>query len=1021
MCSFDRSRRWRRGCWIGALVFAGWICRGGESGGNLVRQGGFDVPKPGQPAAWSVRNPAMVSYGTRAKAAADRYVILTSKKAGDNTLILQNNLPLKGGVGYMVSYDVKAKKGATYRVYIEWWKDAGGYGGSVNTVWRQGTGYWEHESFRLPFSKGMKPPYIVLQVQGPGQVAFDNVRVYKPVREPVRAGCVFSADFEAGPGAWELPGGARIVKGDAASGQAYLSISGRGPGHNPMAVHRGIPTSPGRRYRLSYRVRSGGGSDEVTGFQFYRVMTSWERLIKDGRDYGTVSQREGEAWQDCYGAWQRRILDFTAPVKPTAGMTISCQVKGPGTVQIDDMELRELPGGGLDAPLEIDIFSPPYRAVVFPGEETAGIRGRVRVSSPEVRFISVGLRGGATPAPQAVPAASGGRLAAIPFSFDTVTGVVVAEAFDGRHASLGTLAVRVLKASPPLPGASRVDIRADGIVLPLGTKPIFPVGLWHLPGTERELAQLAEAGFNVVRCPGKDPETLAMVRRCGMFGMVPVPNQLPADAAARAAWEKKALEVVAAVRSSPALLGYYLIDEPLWNGTPPGPLRAAYEFYREKDPYHPVWINMAPRGLVADLARYNRACDITGVDIYPVPEGGSHSEMKDKSLACVGAYTEKMRRSVGDRKPVWMTLQGFAWKHLSVRNDPAAIYPDGRQSRFMAYDAIVHGAAGIFYWGTHTIADPDFWSVLLDTARDLHAAEGFLVWKTVRESAPVTDNKALAWLYKRAPEAGAKVDRAGARHVVVVVNETRAEVVATLRFPFGGDAVRAFDGELWRANPRSVSLREGRCREHFDPYEVRIYSDGALPIPSRPLPTGLVAALDGSSSLQRTARIRRDSEAYTGKAFWIWLPKKSGTADSRCALRYRFTLPDKPRNAALIATADDEFILRINGRTADRDDAWGRACRRDVTTWLHAGENTITVTAADAGKPPCGFLADVRLTMADGTKRTIVSNGDWQAADWDGKALDAAGFERLAWGPAEVVAPYGAGAWRDRLIIVPPE
>jgi hypothetical protein len=49
-----------------------------------------------------------------------------------------------------------------------------------------------------------------------------------------------------------------------------------------------------------------------------------------------------------------------------------------------------------------------------------------------------------------------------------------------------------------------------------------------------------------------------------------------------------------------------------------------------------------------------------------------------------------------------MVLQGFAWE--SIQKEPDAkmmLYPTVEQARFMAYQAIVHGANGVLYWGLH--------------------------------------------------------------------------------------------------------------------------------------------------------------------------------------------------------------------------------------------------------------------------------------------------------------------------------
>ena len=145
---------------------------------------------------------------------------------------------------------------------------------------------------------------------------------------------------------------------------------------------------------------------------------------------------------------------------------------------------------------------------------------------------------------------------------------------------------------------------------------------------------------------------------------------------------------------------------------------------KEIDPAHPVWMNHAPRNQIAQLAAFNEGADAVGCDIYPVPAyGGGHSDLADRSLASTGAFTLRMQEAAPG-KPVWMVLQGFGWADLQknpteeVREEKRR--PTFRESRFMAYDAIVRGARGILYWGTAYIEkDSEFWGDLLKLVREL--------------------------------------------------------------------------------------------------------------------------------------------------------------------------------------------------------------------------------------------------------------------------------------------------------------
>lgn len=173
-----------------------------------------------------------------------------------------------------------------------------------------------------------------------------------------------------------------------------------------------------------------------------------------------------------------------------------------------------------------------------------------------------------------------------------------------------------------------------------------------------------------------------------------------------------------------------------------GGIRAIHEVDRE----HVVWMNHAPRNSLSDLALYNTLADMAGCDIYPAPANRAvgHSDLVDMGLTSVGAYTERMRLAAPG-KACAMVLQGFGWGDLKqgeVTDHERAVgigrRPSRPETRFMAYDAILHGANAILYWGTAYMKPmeddgspvtgrPRLWRDLLQVAREIRALEPALV------------------------------------------------------------------------------------------------------------------------------------------------------------------------------------------------------------------------------------------------------------------------------------------------------
>ena len=77
-----------------------------------------------------------------------------------------------------------------------------------------------------------------------------------------------------------------------------------------------------------------------------------------------------------------------------------------------------------------------------------------------------------------------------------------------------------------------------------------------------------------------------------------------------------------------------------------------YELLKKADPNHPVWMNHAPRNQVNQLAAFNRAADIVGCDIYPVPAFKTgHSDRRQGEPVPAVPRVDNARTRVGLDRP----------------------------------------------------------------------------------------------------------------------------------------------------------------------------------------------------------------------------------------------------------------------------------------------------------------------------------------------------------------------------------
>jgi hypothetical protein len=166
--------------------------------------------------------------------------------------------------------------------------------------------------------------------------------------------------------------------------------------------------------------------------------------------------------------------------------------------------------------------------------------------------------------------------------------------------------------------------------------------------------------------------------------------------------------IVNTFKGHPGLGAWKGVDEPALGHVPAAGCVQVYEHLKLLDPHHPVVIIEAPRGpgptphspteplTVAAIRPYAAACDVHGIDIYPLPPGAhAGGPPVNTDISVVGDMTAIVARAT-QRKAIWTTLQ-IAWS--GVFPPHPVVFPMLQQARFMAYDAIVSGARGLFFFG----------------------------------------------------------------------------------------------------------------------------------------------------------------------------------------------------------------------------------------------------------------------------------------------------------------------------------
>jgi alpha-L-rhamnosidase len=136
------------------------------------------------------------------------------------------------------------------------------------------------------------------------------------------------------------------------------------------------------------------------------------------------------------------------------------------------------------------------------------------------------------------------------------------------------------------------------------------------------------------------------------------------------------------------------------------------------------------------------------------------------------------------------------------------------------------------------------------------------------------------------------------------------------------------------------------------------------------------------------------------KANWIWQsgqPKGNAKAGT-VRFSKKITL-GKAKSALIRLTADNTFVLRVNGKLAHRTtdvEGWKNIQKVDIGSFITEGENSIDVEATNATVGAAGLIAAIEVIGTDGAKQEFVTDSSWLAEGQPSELLGKNG-----------VAPWG--------------
>jgi len=369
----------------------------------------------------------------------------------------------------------------------------------------------------------------------------------------------------------------------------------------------------------------------------------------------------------------------------------------------------------------------------------------------------------------------------------------------------------------------------DGMLTIKGERK-FIIGSYHLPKTATPFKTLASNGYNYVRV--SNALEMDIAGENGLYTWIytnSITNEKEDEDT------KRINTLVNQLKDHPALLFWEIEDEPAftWNSAEPrvlpGQMQETYDFIKQIDPEHLIITNHGPVNLISTLQKYNSSTDLVACDVYPVvPQGivpsyalypdGLQGDLLNPYISQVGEYVDKMKKVVNESKPVFMVLQGFSWEMLKPekeRDTSMILYPTYEESRFMAYNAIVHGANGIIYWGINYTPQPSaFMDNLNKVTKELSEMHDILSAQTIELNIKKEYHE-LMYSVDTGVEFITKEINGEA--YLISVNSDKNPVKVTYT---GLDKYKSV--KVLKEN-RSIEINQGQFTENYKPFDVHIF------------------------------------------------------------------------------------------------------------------------------------------------------------------------------------------------------
>lgn len=284
---------------------------------------------------------------------------------------------------------------------------------------------------------------------------------------------------------------------------------------------------------------------------------------------------------------------------------------------------------------------------------------------------------------------------------------------------------RLIRKLAPSPSGVEWRIDAGGILLRNG-EPFLPVGWFDMPALA-----MKENACNVTWNywgPWQTVENLRQrldeIAAAGGYAVIypTVNKQRPEELTVAPITEKEAELIrqrVRALKDHPALLAWYLADEPEYHRVLPESVAQLRALISEEDPWHPT---IVANNSFGGIRQFAQGGDITAPDPYPFFKKGGVSSSMDR----VGTFIAEAASCILPGQTVWVVPQAHDTRDFGGKGERA---PTFAESRNMVWQAVSAGARGVVWWDWRWVAPNIIDSVLGNAylARELNALKPYVL------------------------------------------------------------------------------------------------------------------------------------------------------------------------------------------------------------------------------------------------------------------------------------------------------